>query len=357
MRYTNSLLALFLLTIFSACGGGGGGQDDSPEPPSNDRWLIDTDFVLDGGPGKDGIPALDTPNYVSVDQVDFLQDSDLVIGINVNGQMRAFPHAILNWHEVANVQTGNDYHVLSYCPLTGSAALWEVPDSFTNKTFGVSGLLYNSNLIMYDRETDSNWPQMYGRSANGSEIGSVAQTLPVIETSWATWRSMYPQSEVLSTNTGFSRNYNVYPYGSYLTDSEILFAVSESDDRLHPKTRILGIADGTNNKVYEITNFSSSVQVINETDNGSPYVVIGSSSLNFAIAFDATTDDATQLSFTAIDSALPIVMQDNEGNQWDIFGTAVSGPREGQQLSLRSNYIAFWFAWVPLYPNPDIHSF
>ena len=137
----------------------------------------------------------------------------------------------------------------------------------------------------------------------------------------------------------------------------MLFAVSETDSRLHPKTRVLGVADSNTNKVYEIANFATNVQVINEDTNSSPYVVIGSSSLNFAIAFDSTTTDSTVLTFTAIDSALPIVMQDNEGNQWDIFGTAVSGPRMGEQLTMRSDFIAFWFSWVPLYPNPDIHSF
>ncbi len=354
MRYLSPIL---LFVIFVACGGGGGSDDDTPPPTSNDRWLVDTDFVLDGGPGKDGIPALDNPTYVAADQANFIQESDLVIGININNQIRAYPHAILNWHEVANVQTGDDYHVLSYCPLTGSAGLWAVPDSFGNKTFGVSGLLFNSNLIMYDRETDSNWPQMFAQSANGSLIGTRPEILPVIETTWATWRSMYPNTTVLSDDTGFSRNYNSYPYGSYLTDSNLLFAVSETDDRLHPKTRVLGISDSSTNKVYEIANFATNVQVINEDSNSSPYVVIGSSSLNFAIAFDSTTADSTVLTFTALDSALPIVMQDNEGNQWDIFGTAVSGPRMGEQLTMRSDFIAFWFSWVPLYPNPDIHSF
>lgn len=355
MRYFSPL---FILLVFVACGGGGG--DDSggqPPPISSDRWLVDTDFVRDGGPGKDGIPALDTPAYVAAADATFLQDSELVIGININGEMRAFPHAILNWHEVANVQTGQDYHVLSYCPLTGSAGLWSVPSNFSNKTFGVSGLLYNSNLIMYDRETDSNWPQMFAQSANGSLIGTLPEILPVIETTWSTWQSMYPNTTVLSDNTGFSRNYNSYPYGSYLTDSNLLFEVSESDTRLHPKTRVLGVADGNTNKVYEIANFNTNVQVINEDTNAAPYVVVGSSSLNFAIAFDATLSDSTVLTFTALDSALPVVMQDNEGNQWDIFGTAVSGPRQGEQLIMRSDFIAFWFSWVPLYPNPEIHSF
>jgi len=356
-------LAGLLIVLFSvACGGGGGGSSSSSEPDtqgssSSNDWLIDTTFVRDGGPGKDGIPALDSPTFITAEQATFISDFELVVGTNIEGVTRAIPHKIMNWHEVLTLETENKFHAFSYCPLTGSAGLWNVPENFTNKTFGVSGLLYNSNLILYDRETDSNWPQMLNQSANGSLQGQTSETNAVIETTWGSWKQMYPDTLILSANTGFSRDYQLYPYGSYLSDTNLLFDVANSDDRLHLKTRILGVLGNSVNKIYEIADFNNGIHIINESPSNSPYVVAGSSDLNFAIAFDSTLADGTQLTFTPLEAALPIIMQDNEGNQWNIFGTAVSGNRTGEQLKMRSDYIAFWFAWVAIHPNPVIHQF
>jgi len=372
MRYVN---ALFIILWLSSCGGSGGGgnsengnstgqnncndtkKSEISSKHTKDEWLIDTNFLRDGGPGKDGIPSIDSPCYVSAQNATFISDSDMIIGTRINDISRAYSHSILNWHEIVNLKTGSDFHTLSYCPLTGTAALWTVPESFSNKTFGVSGLLYNSNLILYDRETDSNWPQMNAQSANGSLIGNLAEENVVIETTWETWKQMYPETDILSNDTGYSRNYSSYPYGSYLTDSNLLFQVAYSDNRLHPKTRVLGVNMNGVNEVYEIDSFEQGVEVINEGSESSPYVVIGSSEHNFAVAYSSILSDGAELSFSAIDSSLPVIMLDNEGNQWDIFGNAVSGPRSGQKLNLESDFIAFWFAWVAFHPNPEIHNF
>lgn len=349
-------ILLVLLTVFVvACGGGSSG--DSSSKTSSGEWLIDTTYVKDGGPGKDGIPALDSPTFVSVQNATFLNDNELVIGTKINGIVRAFSHSVLNWHEVVNLETGGDFHVLNYCPLTGSADLWDVPQSYTNKTFGTSGLLFNSNLILYDRESDTNWSQMFTLGVNGTNIGDVANKNVVIETTWRLWKQMYPETLVLSDNTGFSRDYTLYPYGSYLTNTNLLFEVSGDDARLHPKTRVLGVTDGNYNKVFQIDSFPPGVHVINDSTDSKPYVAIGSSEFNFAVAYNSTLTDGTSLTFIAVNGALPQIMQDNEGNIWNIFGTAVSGARAGEQLELMSDFIAFWFAWTSFYPDAQIHSF
>ncbi|MDQ7049406.1 MAG: DUF3179 domain-containing protein [Enterobacterales bacterium] len=349
-------LSVFFLIGLLACGGGVAPVSDSTAPNATD-WLVDTNFVRDGGPGKDGIPSLDFPEFITANSVTFLADSEMVVGTKINGVIRALPHKILDWHEVVNLETNGDNHAFSYCPLTGSAGLWSVPARFTNKTFGVSGLLYNSNLILYDRETDSNWPQMFNQAANGQLIGEKAVTHAVIETTWGSWKQMYPNTTLLSNNTGFSRDYEVYPYDNYLTDNTLLFALSRQDSRLHLKTRVLGVADANVNIVYPLNDFSINIQTINEVFATSEFVVVGSSQINFAIAFESRLSDGTLLTFTPVDSALPIVMQDNEGNQWNVFGEAVSGPRQGTKLKLKSDYIAFWLAWVPYHPSPTIHVF
>ena len=348
--------SILIITFLAACGGGGDGSSSNTPAPKSTPWLIPETDIADGGPGKDGIPALDAPTYLSIGEASFYRDNDLVIGTLINGIARAYPHIVLNWHEIVNVETMGDYHTLSYCPLTGTSDLWTVPDNFTNKTFGVSGLLYNSNLILYDRETDSNWPQMLTQSANGTLIRTLADKNVVVETNWGTWKLMYPDTLILSNSTGISRDYTAYPYGGYLTNAELLFSVSNSDLRLHPKTRVLGINSGGVNKAFVIGDFANTVEVINEGPANAPYVVVGSSGFNFAIAFDSTLSDGTELTFSVVEDAFPVVMQDDLGNQWNIFGTAISGPNAEAQLTLRSDFIAFWFAWVAFFPNPQIHG-
>lgn len=354
------LVSTFLTILISGCGGSGSSTVSdgvSNPPPPGTKWLVDTDLVQDGGPGKDGIPAIDFPLYNDIDDAGYVNDAELVIGIKVNGVARAYPHAILNWHEIVNVQTGENYHSLIYCPLTGTASLWTVPDNFSNKTFGVSGKLYNSNIIAYDRDTDSNWVQMLAQSVNGALIGDFIETNAVIETSWATWKKMYPDTTVLSRKTGYSRDYTDYPYGRYLTNNDILFKVANRDNRMHFKARVLGVSQKGVNKVYLLDDFNTGIEVLNENSESFPYVVIGSSDFNFAVAYSRIASDGTVLTFTPVQSALPVVMEDNEGNQWDGLGNAVSGTRQGQKLTLESDFIAFWFAWVAIHPNPTIHNF
>ena len=354
--------ATILLSILViSCGGGSGGSSDgNVSPPSNNsssRWTIDTDFIQDGGPGKDGIPSLDQPSFQSIDETDFMVDSELIIAVKIGNQVKGYPHKILNWHEVVNDSLNNEAFVLSYCPLTGSAMVWDIDNQTGNTEFGVSGLLYNSNLILYDRATDSNWPQMLMTSANGSLSGNSATQKPIVETTWGKFKLMYPQAQVLSTNTGVSRNYEAYPYGSYLTDPRLLFIVKNvEDERLHKKERILGVRVGTATKTYNISTFVGDIEVINDAVGSSEVVIAGSKDDKFAVAFERTLADGTVLDFIAEYNQLPIIMSDNEGNLWDIYGRAVSGPRAGEQLQSPFNYIAFWFAWAAFFTDTPIYQ-
>jgi len=193
---------------------------------------------------------------------------------------------------------------------------------------------------------------MLAQSVRGSRAGENANRLPLVETTWKTWREMYPDTEVMGTNTGFSRDYNRYPYGNFRTDNNLIFPVSSPDDRLHRKTRVLGVRMETHSKVYQINEFAGEVEVINEINEG--YVVAGSSSRNFAIAFNAILEDGTQLTFSSIqDDAL--VMEDQEGTRWDLFGEAREGPRAGEQLAPLFSYTAYWFAWAAFFPGSEIH--
>jgi hypothetical protein len=347
-KYIRVLLVLSLVFFLFSC--------SDVFNPGSSEWLIPKDEVQDGGPGKDGITAISSPKFITISNVDFLFDDDLVIGIQIEDAMRAYPHNILDHHEIVNDLMGSTNFALTYCPLTGSAIAWDSTGIAGNTTFGVSGLLYNSNLIPYDRQTDSNWSQMMNLCVNGELKGQEAIFLHVIETTWGTWKELYPNSLILSDDTGFNKNYSIYPYGNYKWNSSLLFPVSNEDDRLHKKERVHGVIVDEETKVYPLEEFTDSVQAINETFNGVEFVVVGSALKDFAVAFSRELQDGTLLNFSAVDGELPVILIDNEGTKWDIFGNAVSGPRVGEKLIPARSFTAYWFAWAAFYPGAEIYS-
>lgn len=343
-----SLLAISLLTLsFISCK-----QDD----PFSGPWLVPTEEVFDGGPGKDGIPSIDNPQFIDVSAATYLHDDDLVIGFRVGDEIRAYSHPILDRHEIVNDRLGSVSIAITYCPLTGSAIGWDRMVNGSLTSFGVSGALYNTNLIPYDRATDSNWSQMRLDCINGELINTRIQTHTLVETSWKTWKAMYPNSQVLSTETGFSRSYTTYPYGDYRSNDEsLLFPISVDDERLNRKDRVLGVLIEEDAKAYPLSAFAGGTRIIEEAFAGIPLVVVGNESDNFIAAFESQLD-TSQLTFSPTEAALPIVMEDQEGTQWDIFGYAVSGPRAGARLKPMTAYIGYWFAWGTFYPGLALYE-
>jgi len=331
-------------------------DEDSADSGSSESWLIPEGQIQDGGPGKDGIAALANPSLIPVQQISYLKDDDLVVGIKIGSVMRAYPHPILDWHEIVNDTSGSTFFTLTYCPLTGSGIAWDTTEFTGDKTFGVSGLLYNSNLIPYDRQTDSNWSQMLYLCVNGSRIGEEAKPIQVFETTWETWKQLFPQSMVLSTNTGYNRDYGVYPYGDYKTSDDLLFPVSNTDSRLQVKERVHGVIVQDNTKVYPLYTFDEPVKVINDVFDDLSLVVAGSAEKNFAVSFESKLADGTILAFEPVEGELPVIMVDNEGTKWNIFGNGVSGPRAGQRLIPTRSFISYWFAWAAFYPGAEIYS-
>ncbi len=381
-------LFLFLIIGLIGCDNvssvGGGPVSRGTENGDSEDWLIPVNQVIDGGPGKDGIPSIDNPQFISVNEVPaYLQDNDLIVGVRIGDIVRAYPHPILDWHEIVNDVIDNKAFSVTYCPLTGSAVSWNRTLTGRETTFGVSGLLYNSNLIAYDRATDSYWSQMMMQSVHGELIGDRAGLITIIETRWDTWKELYTESEILSTNTGFNRQYGNFPYGNYKTSNQLIFPVSNDDDRLHRKERVLGTiyidhtdvvqkrdyfkSNSTTNdrvqqynlttetRVFQIDEFPDTIHTINDAYQDYPLVTVGSSKYNFAAAYERSLRDGTLLEFKPVQNQLPIVMEDNEGTQWDIFGFAVNGPRAGAQLTQANSYIAYWFAWAAFYPDAEIH--
>lgn len=362
-RHIRQLTILLLMLFISGCTGST--DSDSGSPGEEEAWLIPEEEVFDGGPGKDGIPSIDRPNFSSVDEADFIPDERKVLGVKIDDEVRAYPHQILDWHEIVNDQIGDSALAITFCPLTGTGIGWNRTINGQATEFGVSGLLFRNNLIPYDRATDSGWSQMQMRGVLGTHSGRSTETINVIETTWSTWKLMYPESQVLTTDTGFNRNYEGYAYGrSYSTDhSNILFPVKNEDDRLEDKVLVHGVIanetadENATARVYELRKFGEDITVIQDQLGGKDIVLVGSSDLDFAASFEPILDDGTRLSFLPVQDELPVVMQDQEGNRWDVFGYAVEGPRQGEQLQPTKSYTGYWFAWADFFPGLEIYTF
>lgn len=321
------------------------------------RWLIPIEEVRDGGPGKDGIPSIDNPVFQPVSIAANVPDDALIVGVKSGDEVRAYPHYILDWHEIVNDDLGMLSVAVTYCPLTGTAIGWDREVNGENTTFGVSGLLFNSNLMPYDRLTNSTWSQMRLDCVNGSLIETKVNTIHVVETTWKTWRAMYPNSVVLTEETGFARSYGVYPYGEYQTSRVLIFPVDYEGKGLHPKDRVLGVEMNTVSKVYPLDLFEGEkTKVIQDTISGVPVVVVGNKALNFMVAYENSLE-GEPLTFTATDNNIEgAVMKDEHGNVWNIFGEVINGPDQSKKLPNLSSYIAFWFAWSAFHPDAVVYE-
>lgn len=353
------LSPFMLLLILNACDNSTDSVNSTSDITESD-WLIPVNQIVDGGPGKDGIPSLDNPSFIPASEADYIPDSRMVIGLKIGDEVRAYPHQIMDWHEIVNDEVDGKHIALNFCPLTGTGKAWNRVVNGKVTEFGVSGLLFRNNLIMYDRNTESNWSQMQLRSVNGDLSRQPAEVYTVVETTWEIWKEMYPESEVLSLDTGFSRDYSGFAYRSDFStnDNSILFPIQNNDNRLDRKDRVLGVIDSevadsdATVRAYPIDQFGEGINVIQDQLGTNNYVVVGSSSSNISAAFI----NNSQTEFTAVQNELPIVMEDADGNRYDIFGVITDGPNEGQRLESARSYTGYWYGWADFFPNISIHG-
>lgn len=335
---------LFMVLLFSNCN----------KDTAAGEWLVPSNEVLDGGPGKDGIPSVDNPQFAPIADIDYMDDDDLVLGFKIGNEVRAYTHKVLDWHEIVNDEVNGFPIAITYCPLTGTGIGWgrEVNGGVTE--FGVSGLLYNSNLIPYDRNSDSNWSQMTNKCVNGELINTKINTHFLFETTWATWKEMYPNSQVITTNTGVNRNYSSFPYGNYRTSSSINFPISNDDDRLHRKERVLGVLINEQARVYRFDKFTGSeIQMIQDEFQGEKLVIVGNEEKNFIVVFKRVLN-GNELTFSVLQNELPAIIEDENGNKYDAFGQVIAGPAIGSTLEIPTTYMGYWFSWGAFYPSVEI---
>lgn len=273
--------------------------------------LIDSNEIHHGGPAKDGIPAIDKPVFIAVRQADYLHNEDMVLGLSINGIAKAYPIKILNYHEIVNDFFLKKAVVISYCPLCGSGIGYSANIEGINTTFGVSGLLYNSDVLLYDRETNSLWSQLLSKAISGERKGIELEMLPVNHTTWQDWKNQYPDTLVLSDKTGFKRDYSRTPYGNYDKSQSLYFPVSQLNKDYHPKEYVLGLKLSGKTKVYPFAELSKIKSPYKDSFAGT----------NVTIVFDAKNRTGKILDESQ--NEIPIVT-------------------------------SFWFAWMAFYPESEI---
>lgn len=223
--------------------------------------IIPADEIHAGGPPKDGIPSIDKPKFLPPESVDYLGEEDLVISVRVGGTVRAYPLRILVWHEIVNDEIAGRPIAVTYCPLCGTAMVFERKFGDQTVTFGVSGLLYQSDVLMYDRQTESLWSQLAMKAVSGRMVKTPLKLIASEHMTWSEWRRLHPQGEVLSKDTGFVRTYDQMPYGGYEQSDSTMFPVPSTRKELSRKTWVLGIIIGNQAKAYQLEQLPEKLQV------------------------------------------------------------------------------------------------
>ena len=305
------------------------------------RHSIRVEEIVWGGVKMDGIPALVNPKQIPAAEANYLTGQELVFGVSINGDSRAYPFRILDWHEMFNDVVGGVPVSLAYCTLCGSGILYEtsVRGRRNPFLFRSSGLLYRSNKLMYDTQTNSLWNQFTGRPVVGKLAGSKIElkVVPVVITSWRDWLAAHPDTTVLSLDTGFERDYRPgEAYGEYFASPDLMFPVVIRDRRLAPKDRIFVLRDGGNEMAWALSLFEGGA-VLHDRVGPSDVVLVGNAETETVRAYEsggrtfvATEGDPFRLA--------------HNGALWTVTEGALTGPC-GESLARLPGHVAYWFAW------------
>ncbi len=385
-----SLMAVSMLALVTACSSvatdtstdpeeGSIGQDvaaareDVPsalDDPTNATFpdpLIDPEDLVSGGPPPDGIPAINAPRFEQADQVDWLEDDEAVLSLTVSGETRAYPLRVMTWHEIVNDVVGGTPVAVTYCPLCNSGVAFErtVADRGV-LTFGTSGLLYADNLVMYDRQTESLWPQLTGQASVGELTGTELVAIPMGTVAWRDFVAADPTAQVLSQNTGFDRPYGTNPYSGYDDpDGQLLFGLpTDLDTRLPIKERVVGLVDGSvsvavvrshlaGRDPLEVTVGKRRLVVWHRPGQASALdtdTIAGGADIGTVAVFVPVLD-GERLHFTSDDEGF---VDRETGSRWNVLGRATAGPLRGAELEPYRHLDTFWFAWASFHIDTSV---
>ena len=356
------------------------GQIEDPGRPSFNTGGWTTDFsissvpfneIFSGGPGKDGIPAIDEPQFESIDDArPWVTGQGPVISLEIDGDARAYPLSVLTWHEIVNDTVGDEPVIVTFCPLCHTALVFERELDGTVHDFGVSGNLRLSDMVMYDRQTETWWQQATGLGIIGELTGAKLEFVPSQLISLDQFAEAYPDGQVLSRDTGHRRDYGRNPYVGYDTiDQQPFLFAGVTDGRLSPKERVVTLGEQDSEAPVSIP-YSELRQVgaVNLDFEDQPTVALWVPGVASALdrqyidegedvgatgVFSAVVDGQTLTFERDGDEDAPITDVET-GSRWDITGRAVEGPLEGATLEPVNHGDHFWFAWAAFVPQTDI---
>jgi len=339
----------------------------SPAGAELPRPLVNPANIVSGGPPPDGIPAIDHPRFLRPAQASFLSASEPVLALQIGADARAYPVQILIWHEIVNDTVGGVPVAVTYCPLCNSAVGYDRRAAGRVLSFGTSGKLYDSNLVMYDRQTQSLWVQFTGQAIAGVLTGQQLRPYPVQTVSWGAWRAGHPHGWVLSRDTGYTRPYGANPYPGYdnIHSRPFLFT-GQVNGRYTAMTRLVGLQSG-GEAVAILLGTLRHRRVIGLTLAGRPVVVwwqpgtasalsgatvAGGSDVGATGAFSPVAD-GRRLHFLSAAGGF----RDREtGSRWSVLGHADAGPLTGQNLTPVTHVDTFWFVWAAFRPHTRVIS-
>jgi hypothetical protein len=370
-----------VVVVFALGLAGCGANSGSPPDPGSvefDTGAWSTDFsersvpledFVGGGPGKDGIPAIDRPRFVALEEGEgFLEDREPVAAVELGGAAKAYPIRIMVWHEIVNDEIAGKPIALTYCPLCNSTVAFDRRLDDRVLDFGTTGNLRNSDLVMYDRQTESWWQQLTAEAVVGELTGKRLEAIPSQILSWAQFKRLHPDGSVLSTETGHDRPYGENPYVGYDQPDSAPFALGgQADDRLPPKERVAAVRTGPESAVvYPFSTLRREAPLADQLD-GRPVVVFfdpsvasaldeaavaGGRSVGAAAVFDRRVG-GRMLDFAP--GPRPGAFRDAQtGSTWTIDGRALAGPLRGERLTPLISDDQFWFALAAFFPEASI---
>ncbi|UBM59272.1 DUF3179 domain-containing protein [Marinilongibacter aquaticus] len=317
-----------------------------------EEWGIPLDEIVEGQTGKDGIVSIDEPIVVSADSAGtlaLLQDNDVVLGIWSDTEARAYPQKILNYHEVINDRFSGENISVTYAVLTGSGVVFR-----SGNDFGVSGLVYNSNSIYYDKESSELWSQLKEECINGAALGASAETIPFIQVTWGEWKKWFPETTVVVYDEENAiPDYDQYPYGDYLQTDSLLFPLNDTLSGFPLKEEVLAVWGDSESKVLRFQDFGSSINYQTFQLDGQDKIAIGSIGQKFMCVYNALSEngDFIQVDEILLGQEPGMLLRDTFGSVWNIRGEAVSGSRKGDKIEMPKQQLAYAFALNAFYPQ------
>lgn len=331
------------------------------------KSIVDPREIESGGPGKDGIPAIDRPRFVSPAEADrWLDPREPVIALEIAGQARAYPLSILIYHEIVNDTVGGTPVAVTFCPLCNASIVFDRRVDGRPLDFGTTGRLRKSDLVMYDRRTESWWQQFTGQGIVGHYAGARLIQVPSHIVAYEDFKAAYRGGRVLSRETGHSRPYGRNPYRGYdrIGDQPFLFR-DPADSRLPPMERVISVTSGATQKIYPFSALSQT-PVINDEIAGLPVVILSKAGTLSVLDEETIRASRTIPSATAFDRRISgrILhfewhdggIRDREtGSAWNLFGQAIEGPLRGRRLASAESGVHFAFAWLAFNPASEIY--